>query len=236
MTAALYVNMPTSGGPSQQAIPKAIRPMPATRYWYCDAGELLNQQQLPDQRRSGQQRQSRRCGSMTTRLLKEAILLAAELEGRDGRSKDELVGFLRRVANEDIRAFAMLLGRVLSLQVEARTDMSVEVTYKTVQEVRRELDDRGISIEAVKRTALVAIPDRFSRMIATNSHSSSTIRDRPPPVRLRNCRTIRIVRGGPHGNGRGRRCLSTRKPRTPFSLLRRGPAVERSAGRRATFP
>lgn len=99
--------------------------MPATRYWYCDAGELLNQQQLPDQRRSGQQRQSRRCGSMTTRLLKEAILLAAELEGRDGRSKDELVGFLRRVANEDIRAFAMLLGRVLSLQVEARTDMSV---------------------------------------------------------------------------------------------------------------
>ena len=50
---------------------------------------------------------------MTTRLLKEAILLAAELEGRDGRSKDELVGFLRRVANEDIRAFAMLLGRVL---------------------------------------------------------------------------------------------------------------------------
>jgi hypothetical protein len=157
VTTALYVNMPISGGPSQQAIPKAIRAMPATRYWYCDAGKLLNQQQLPDQRRSGQQRQSRRCGSMTTRLLKEAILLAAELEGRDGRSKDELVGFLRRVANEDIRAFAMLLGRVLSLQVEARTDMSVEVTYKTVEEVRRELEDRGISIEAVKRTALVAI-------------------------------------------------------------------------------
>ena len=62
---------------------------------------------------------------MTTGLLKEAISLAAELEGRDGRRKDELVGFLRRVANEDIRAFAMLLGRVLSLQVEARTDMSV---------------------------------------------------------------------------------------------------------------
>ena len=92
--------MPTSGGPSQQAIPKAIRAKPATRYWYCDAGELLNQQQLPDKRRSGQERQSRRCGSITTRLLKEAILLAAELEGRDGRSKDELVGFLRRVANE----------------------------------------------------------------------------------------------------------------------------------------
>ena len=67
---------------------------------------------------------------MTTRLLKEAILLAAELEGHDGRGKDELADFLRRVANEDIRAFAMLLGRVLPLQVEARTDMSVEVTTK----------------------------------------------------------------------------------------------------------
>ena len=87
--------------------------------------------------------------------------------------------------------FAMLLGRVLSLQVEARTDMSVEVTYKTVQEVRRELDDRGISIEAVKRTALVAIPDRFSRMIATNSHSSSTIRDR-----LLQCGFVTVERSG----------------------------------------
>jgi hypothetical protein len=128
---------------------------------------------------------------MTTRLLKEAILLAAELEGRDGRGKDELVGFLRRVANEDIRAFAMLLGRVLPLQVEARTDMSVEVTSKTVEEVRRELEDRGISIEAVKRTALVAIPDRFSRMIATNSHSSSTIRDR-----LLQCGFVTVERSG----------------------------------------
>ena len=92
---------------------------------------------------------------------------------------------------KDIRAFAMLLGRVLSLQVEARTDMYVEVTYKTVEEVRRELDDRGISIEAVKRTALVAIPDRFSRMIATNSHSSSTIRDR-----LLQCGFVTVERSG----------------------------------------
>ena len=52
----------------------------------------------------------------TTKLLKECILMAAELEGSDGNGKDELVGFLRRLANEDIRAFAMLLGRVLPLQ------------------------------------------------------------------------------------------------------------------------
>ena len=57
----------------------------------------------------------------TTKLLKECILMAAELEGSDGNGKDELVGFLRRLANEDIRAFAMLLGRVLPLQqIESR--------------------------------------------------------------------------------------------------------------------
>jgi hypothetical protein len=40
-----------------------------------------------------------------------AILLAAELEGSDGAGKDELVGFLRKVAKEDLRAFGMLLER-----------------------------------------------------------------------------------------------------------------------------
>jgi hypothetical protein len=67
--------------------------------------------------------------------LKEAILLAAELEGSDGEGKDELVGFLRKVAKEDLRAFVSLLGRVLPLQVESRTDMRSEVTYRTVEEV-----------------------------------------------------------------------------------------------------
>ena len=55
--------MPKSGGPGQQAIPKAISAMPATRATGTgDAGELLAQQQLADQRGSDQQRQS--CGSL----------------------------------------------------------------------------------------------------------------------------------------------------------------------------
>ena len=88
----------------------------------------------------------------TTKLLKECILMAAELEGSDGNGKDELVGFLRRLANEDIRAFAMLLGRVLPLQqIELRHDMRVEVVYDTIDDVRAELAARGITIEAVKQ-------------------------------------------------------------------------------------
>ena len=83
--------------------------------------------------------------------------MAAELEGSDGNGKDELVGFLRRLVNEDIRAFAMLLGRVLPLQqIESRQDMRVEVVYDSIEDVRAELASRGITIEAVKELLYIA--------------------------------------------------------------------------------
>jgi len=78
-------------------------------------------------------------------------MMAAELEGSDQRGKDKLIGFLRRVAREDLRAFVGLLGRVIPLQVETKGNVSVDVTYRTVDEVRRELASRGISIETVQR-------------------------------------------------------------------------------------
>ena len=84
------------------------------------------------------------------RLLKDCILLAAELEGSDGHGKDQLVGFLRRLINEDIRAFAMLLGRILPLEFNARNDTHVEVVYETVDELRAELEERGLSLEVMR--------------------------------------------------------------------------------------
>ncbi len=53
----------------------------------------------------------------TTRLLREAILEAAEAVGRDGKGKEGLVGYLKRVADKDTKSFAMLLGKVLPMQV-----------------------------------------------------------------------------------------------------------------------
>ena len=53
----------------------------------------------------------------TTALLKEAILRAAEQSGYDQRGRDGLIGYLRRVADEDVKAFSGLLGKVLPLQV-----------------------------------------------------------------------------------------------------------------------
>ena len=95
----------------------------------------------------------------TTRLLKECILMAAELEGRDGEGQDGLIGFLRRIANHDLRAYAMLLGRVLPLQVEARTDPEFEVMYQTVEEVRRELEESGVTLEMIRELTYQPMED-----------------------------------------------------------------------------
>ena len=85
------------------------------------------------------------------RLLKECIMLAAELEGMNQQGKDKLVGFLRHVARDDLRGFVMLLGRVLPLQIQSQNDMRVEVTYRSVAEVRRELASRGIDMDVMAR-------------------------------------------------------------------------------------
>ena len=103
----------------------------------------------PNRFRKGDGRPRRNgAGLKHTRLLREAILLAAELEGEDGKGKGKLTGFMRKVAREDIRAFCSLLGRVIPLQVETRAhEMKEEVTYHNIDDVRRELAHRGISME-----------------------------------------------------------------------------------------
>lgn len=53
----------------------------------------------------------------TTAILKEAIIAAAEAVGQDGKGKDGLTGYLKHVAQTDVKAFAALLGKVLPLQL-----------------------------------------------------------------------------------------------------------------------
>jgi hypothetical protein len=85
------------------------------------------------------------------RQLKEAVITAAELEGFNGEGQDKLIGFLRAVARRDLRSFCALLGRVIPVQMqeEQTRDVRVEVTYRSIEEVRIELENRGISIDVV---------------------------------------------------------------------------------------
>ena len=61
----------------------------------------------------------------TTMALKEAILLAAQEHGEDDIGTDGLLGYLRKVAREDVKAFTGLLGRLLPLDVSGEVGLVV---------------------------------------------------------------------------------------------------------------
>lgn len=54
----------------------------------------------------------------TTRALKEAILLAAEKVGSNGRGSGGLTGYLVKLAKTEPTSFASLLGKVLPLTLQ----------------------------------------------------------------------------------------------------------------------
>lgn len=69
----------------------------------------------------------------TTAVLKEAILLAAEQVGEDGEGEGGTVGYLKKVAREDVKAFSGLLGKVLPLQVTGPDDQDGKPTAISIK-------------------------------------------------------------------------------------------------------
>ena len=82
-----------------------------------------------------------------TGVLKDAILLAAEQVGEDGRGNDGLVGYLRKIARTQPKTYAALLGRLLPYQITERPP--AEVTYRSAEEVREDLRQRGILVDVI---------------------------------------------------------------------------------------
>lgn len=64
----------------------------------------------------------------TTRVLKEAVILAAEQVGEDGKGKDALLGYLRNIARSDFKCYTQLLLKVLPLQITGDADKPVVLT------------------------------------------------------------------------------------------------------------
>lgn len=83
----------------------------------------------------GERRGGRPVGSRnkTTRLLKEATIMAAELEGNNGKGKDGLVGYMRMLAKKYPAVFAQLLGRILPLQIVGDATRPVTVIHDTMK-------------------------------------------------------------------------------------------------------
>src|ERR1700674_2850770 len=82
-----------------------------------------------------------------TRVLKDAILLAAEASGSDGEGKDKLVGYLIRASIEAMPSFLMLLGRLLPLQISATMNQDIKVRYESSAEVLADLSRLGVPVD-----------------------------------------------------------------------------------------
>lgn len=79
----------------------------------------------------------------TTKILKEAILLAAEAVGEDGKGKRGLMGFLVAQAQKrDNAPFMSLLGKVLPMTIAGDPDKPVKhvVTVEVVEPDGRKYD------------------------------------------------------------------------------------------------
>lgn len=78
-----------------------------------------------DRSKTGRRKGTR---NKTTRLLKEAVLKAAELAG----DKDGLVGYLKQQAKDNPGPFLTLLGKVLPLQVNGTSTVTIKRIERVV--------------------------------------------------------------------------------------------------------
>ena len=84
----------------------------------------------------------------STKLLREVVLLAAAAAGSE-RADDGLYRYLKNVAKKSPAIFIPLLSRCLPLQVESQQTQTVEVNYRTANELREELIRRGVPIDSL---------------------------------------------------------------------------------------
>ena len=83
----------------------------------------------PGERRGGRQKG---VPNKNTSLLKGAILQAAAAVGEDEKGKGGLQGYCKKLAKEQPKAFASLMGRVLPTQVTGDPDNPVVTRIETV--------------------------------------------------------------------------------------------------------
>lgn len=65
-----------------------------------------------------------------TKLLKDAILKAAEDVGEDNNGKDGIVGYCRHLAKTEPKAFSTLMGKVLPTQVTGDPENPIQHALK----------------------------------------------------------------------------------------------------------
>jgi hypothetical protein len=96
--------------------------------------------------KKGERRVGRQKGTLnkTTTLLKDAILKAAELLGRDGRGKNGTVGYLMWLARAEPAVYGRMLEKILPHQLEMKD--TTEKKLYTAEEAKAALEERGLPV------------------------------------------------------------------------------------------
>jgi hypothetical protein len=90
------------------------------------------------------------------RVLKEALLLAAEWDGEDLNGKNGVTGYCYRLAVLEPKAFAQLLGKVLPLQVNAKVDVAeLREPYETIEQAEQAMYELGLQPTRIYDSLLI---------------------------------------------------------------------------------
>ena len=96
-----------------------------------------------------------------TKLLKDAIIMAAEQVGLDGKGKEGLVGYLKKLARQEPKAFASLLARVIPMQHELGGVDGQPIQFETIERVIVDSDGREYTEDEIETVANAAIEGRL---------------------------------------------------------------------------
>lgn len=82
----------------------------------------------------------------TSVLLKEAVILAAEMEGENQKGRDGLVGYLRVLARREPAIFGRLLEKLLPLQITGKDGAPMQMVHTSREQVLERFKERGLPI------------------------------------------------------------------------------------------
>lgn len=77
-------------------------------------------------------------------ILKEAIMLAMEAEGSDGRGKDGVVGALRTAWRTQRKAFLKLTEKLLPYQLTGKDGSPMQIEHTTAEQLKERFKERGL--------------------------------------------------------------------------------------------
>ena len=93
-----------------------------------------------------------------TREIREAMFAAAENSeyGKDPSNPNapgNLTRFFTTLANNNIGVFCMLFGKMIPRQIHTQSEGTVEVTYQSVDDVKRALEAAGMPLKLIEQLA-----------------------------------------------------------------------------------